>query len=415
MGSCITTTPKTDENKELFIEDDGGGLIETPEPEMVDLAEADSGSEEFTDNTLESEPFTPICPPKYLKKRTSNISGDSLLQEIFNQGILKEATAGQLKGLWEKFKNGIGEMGIEEVNAMLLAFVEFCQDFSTNQMKWRKYEEKRQSFRSNEEIEFSKRASRTIRNCNTLRARLGDLAKSPNLFEELFGTRKFQLTEEDFLRRGNGVLTKLKEMLDMQSWAGDSVDAGEFDPDKTPIPCWLEELKSEQSKLNREFSEGSLKIRVIGALDLVPKEGTELCSPYAILSVANRSVPTVFRSDTKHPEWSQAFKFQKYTFHKRTERDPRPKERGHLHIMDWCIQTKQAHKLCSATFDLPDDYMDAPRTIEVPLKLGEDQTQGFVMLSYTLTENDVNSVPTEWGPTPPSTDDVDNSPTQMGG
>jgi len=158
----------------------------------------------------------------------------------------------------------------------------------------------------------------------------------------------------------------------------------------------VETLQKEQSKLTSEFREGILKIRVIGAIDLVPEEGIEKCMPYAILSIANTHVPTVFLPATNNPEWSQAFKFQKFTFRK-SRMDAYPMDMGHVHIMNWHPETREAYKLCSASFVLPNDFMDGPKSVELPLHLGEDGRRGFVVLSYHLKESDLEPTPSEWG------------------
>jgi len=368
MG-CTTSIPQTESE----------GLIDSPKPEHIeDYAATDSGIED----SYSSEPLQ--VTKTLLQARKDGFASPDLqfLQKTFNEGVFASIQETQILSLWNYYAcQASGFMGEIEMKSLLGDYIEFCRDFSCEQIKRRKYGEKRNTIRSDEEIELSSRASLTLVKCNSHRARI------EKLMDEFFGTRELKWTKDDFLHRADQLFSRVRNKLDMQPWADSILGPVNYDA-PADEPGWVKELQMElaQEKLKGDFTEGCLRICVIGACGLIPLAGSESCTPYAILSVANSNVPTVFKPGTTDPEWMQTFKFTRYMFRKASSKASNlVKERAHLHIMDWDKESRKANKLGSVSFELPNEFMDKPKILELPIKISKDEMKpACIMLSYHL-------------------------------
>jgi len=366
MG-CTTSVPQTAE-----------GLIESPKPDYIEDFDAnDSGIEDSYSESLS-------ISKTLVQARKDGFASENLqfLQKTFNEGVFASIQESQLKSLWNFYScRDSSLMGESEMKRILGDYIEFCRDFSCEQIKRRKLDEKRQSVRSDEEIELSKRASITLVKCNSQRARI------EKLMEKFFGKGELKWTKDDFLQGAGTIFFQVRDELKMQPWADSILGPVNYDAPANE-PGWVKELQMElaQEKLKGEFSEGCLRICVIGACGLTPLAGSESCTPYAILSVANSNVPTVFKPGQTDPEWMQTFKFTRYMFRKASKKEPNlVKDRARLHIMDWDKELRKARLMGSVAFDLPNEFMDKPSLLELSLKMSEDAAKpACVMLSYQL-------------------------------
>jgi len=372
MG-CTTSVPST------------GGLTRTPEPEHPeDYAASDSGIEDsYSSESTEKNVSKALVQAKKERFATEDLQ---FLQKTFNEGVFAEIGETQLMSLWNQYScQRLNVMKTEDMKKLLGDYIEFCRDFSSDQIKRRKYGEKGSSVRSVEELDLSRRASLTLVKCNSQRVRL------QNLMEDLFGTKTLEWTKVDFLQRAEDLFFRVREELKMQPWADSLLGPVNYDA-PTVEPGWVKDLQIQlaQEKLKGEFEEGCLRICIIGACGLIPIAGNETCTPYAILSVANSNVPTVFKHDTNDPEWMQTFKFTRYMFRKQSDKTSHVvKEKAHLHIMDWDKETRKAIKLGSVSFDLPNDFMEKSIDLELPIMRKKDEAKpGCVMISYILKTRD---------------------------
>jgi len=369
MG-CTTSVPHTSD------------VSRTTEPDYdEDYQPSDSGIEEsYSSESLEKHISKTLVQAKKEKFATEDLQ---FLQKTFNEGVFAEIQETQLLDLWNRYSCQVSNLiETKQMKNLLRDYIEFCRDFSSEQIKRRKYSEKNgKSIRSDEEFALARRASLTLVKCNSQRARL------ENLMEDLFGKEKLVWRKVDFLKRADKVFSQVRNQLKMQPWADSLLGPVNYDAPAVE-PGWVKDLQIQlaQEKLKGEFAEGCLRVCIIGACGLTPLDGNETCTPYAILSVASSNVPTVFKHDTNDPEWMQTFKFTKYMFRKPSTKTPHvTKEKAHLHIMDWDQESRKATKLGSVSFDLPNDFMERSIVLELPIKRKKGETKpGCVMISYVL-------------------------------
>lgn len=317
-------------------------------------------------------------------------AGFSVFRRIYSRGVHEDANKHELQELWEKYvvKKEKQTMGPIELKKMLFAYVTFCSDFCSQQINWHKSGDRRELHRRAEEQMISLGASQSIVQCNRIKKILQDSEQSIAFLKEIIDNDSLQLSRSDFFGDTNTYFHRVKAKLGMHMWAN-SLDA-EFDSidlNVTPDMRWLDSLQRDQKKLNNGISEGTFRVRIIGAIGLKSHNGEE-CNAYAILTVKNSSVPTVFREATNEPEWSQAFKFVRFTFRKPDPKDPVRKEFGHIHIMNWDKTTKTAFKIGSVMFELPNEYSERPHDMELRLENTFSEDPAFIHFSYELKEQD---------------------------
>lgn len=393
----MTRIPKTTTTSVLRNECDRNELHPSMLPTLSFEEEMYAYGAECSESEVENEliffddPSLTPSPRVYersFRKKVGNLDLD-IFREIFSRGINSDASKSELKKLWRRYvtKKELQTMGPKEMKKLIFAMVEFCKEFATYQMKWFKNGVKtRNSVRSDLEYNFSNAASRTVVHCNAVQTNLNVMHKASFILKEIFGTNRLEISKAQFLKEGNQFLSRMKAKLEMHLWANE-VEVG--DPTLTPDMKWMEQLQLDQVKRNNTFLVGTLRICVIGALGLVcPMGKNKPCNPYAILTVKSSSVPTVFRTGTNNPEWSQSFKFVKYSFKRASKTGYFPAERAHLHIMNWSQETKKAQKLCSVSFELPNEFTSHPQLLELPLDLGENSDEpGYLNVSIELKED----------------------------
>jgi len=327
----------------------------------------------------------------FRKKSPRNGNADfSVFRRIYSRGVHEDANKDELQELWEKYviKKEKQVMGPIELKKMLFAYVTFCSDFCSQQINWHKSGDRRELYRRPEEQTISLGASQSIVQCNRIKKILQDSEQSIAFLKKITDNDCLQLSRSDFFGDTNTHFHRVKAKLGMHIWAN-SLDA-EFDSidlNVTPDMRWLDSLQRDQKKLNNGISEGTFRVRIIGAIGLKSHNGEE-CNAYAILTVKNSSVPTVFREATNEPEWSQAFKFVRFTFRKPNPKDPARKEFGYIHIMNWDKTTKTAFKIGSVMFELPNEYSERPHDMELRLENTFSEDPAFIHFSYELRQQD---------------------------
>lgn len=314
----------------------------------------------------------------------------SIFRRIYSRGVHADASKDELEELWDEYvtKKGKQNMSLVELKKLLFAYVIFCFDFCSQQIHWHKSGDRRELYRRKEEQTISRGASKSIVQCNRIKSILQDSKQSITFLKEIIGNACLQLSRSQFVRDANAYFHRVKAKLGMHSWANAlDVAFNSIDLDLTPTMKWAESLQRDQGKLNNGMSEGTLRVRIIGALGLKSHNG-KVCNPYVILTVKSSSVPTVFREANNDPEWSQAFKFVKFTFRKSNPKEPVRKEFAHLHIMNWDKTTKKAHKIGSVSFELPNEYSTQVQDMELKLENSFGKEPSFIHFSYELKQRD---------------------------
>jgi len=314
----------------------------------------------------------------------------SIFRRVYSRGVHADASKDELGELWDEYvtKKEKRIMGLVELKKLLFAYVIFCFEFCTQQINWHKSGDRRELYRTKEEQTISLGASKSIVECNRIKSILQDSKQSITFLKEIIGNASLQLSRSQFIRDANEYFHRVKAKLGMHAWANAlDVAFNSIDLDLTPTMKWADSLQRDQGQLNNGISEGTLRVRIIGALGLKSHNGN-VCNPYAILTVKNSSVPTVFRETNNDPEWSQAFKFVKFTFRKSNPKEHVRKEFGHLHIMNWDKETKKAFKIGSVSFELPNEYSEQAQDMELKLENTFGKEPSFIHFSYELKQRD---------------------------
>jgi len=182
-------------------------------------------------------------------------------------------------------------------------------------------------------------------------------------------------TKEEFYKKAPQALARLKKKLKMHEWAEKAAELVNLD-EETILD---EEAEMDEEKPNKKKRlEGILTIKVVGALDLKPDEGRELCSPYCILHVGNKKLPTIFLNNTNNPEWSQKFRFTRYRFKFGQSRQ------GTLYVMDWSGEKTGASLVGFADFKIPDTYVEDAQQIELTLRDNNESIRGYLTITLSL-------------------------------
>eukprot|EP00494_Astrolonche_serrata_P031612 UN31881 len=172
------------------------------------------------------------------------------------------------------------------------------------------------------------------------------------------------------------VLERMKKKLGMNKWAEKSSELLKIQSNYA-INNEDDDMEDD-SKSKKKRLEGILTIKVVGALELKPDEGHDVCSPYCILHVGNKKLPTIFLQNTNNPEWSQKFRFTRYRFKMNQSRQ------GTLYVMDWFGEKKGASLVGFADFKIPENYVEDSQEMNLELKDNKEKTRGFLTITLSL-------------------------------
>jgi len=195
------------------------------------------------------------------------------------------------------------------------------------------------------------------------------------LISDLIPDRDTQWTKDEFYQNAPKALRRLKEQLRMHEWAQKASEL--IDLDKQTMGEVDDDVDEEKPNRKKRL-EGILTIKVVGALDLKPDDGRELCSPYCILHVGNKKLPTIFLQDTNNPEWSQKFRFTRYRFKFGQSRQ------GTLYVMDWSGEDTGASLVGFADFKIPEQYVEDSQMIELTLRDNNERKRGYLTITLSL-------------------------------
>jgi len=305
-------------------------------------------------------------------------------REILNDmknGLFENPSHEQLDELWQfvdKDKNGV--LDRDEIVTMIERYIELCQVVAKKQIQRHQNVMRRMAGKNHRRMSqtLGKLASQTQVVCNQWISKLH--SNPDNLVSTLISELTHedeQWTKEQFYKKAPGALRKLKEMLKMHEWAQKVAELSNVDHEMKH----LEEndgMDDDDKPNKKKRLEGILTIKVVGALDLKPDEGRERCSPYCILHVGNKKLPTIYLQDTNNPEWSQKFRFTRYRFKFGQTRQ------GTLYVMDWSGEQTGASLVGFADFKIPDTYVEDSQQIELVLRDNNDQVRGYLTITLSL-------------------------------
>jgi len=304
-------------------------------------------------------------------------------REILNDmktGLFENPSPEQLDELWtfvDKDQNGVLDRG--EIITMIERYIELCQVVAKKQIQRHQNVMRRMAGKNHRRMSqtLGKLASQTQVVCNQWISKLH--SNPDNLVSTLITELTHedeQWTKEQFYKKAPNALKKLKEMLKMHEWAQKVAELSNVDMEMRHLE--QEEEMDDDKPNKKKRLEGILTIKVVGALDLKPDEGREKCSPYCILHVGNKKLPTIYLQDTNNPEWSQKFRFTRYRFKFGQTRQ------GTLYVMDWSGEQTGASLVGFADFKIPDTYVEDSQQIELVLRDNNDQVRGYLTITLSL-------------------------------
>lgn len=303
-------------------------------------------------------------------------------REILNDmkdGLFENPTSKQLDELWacvDSDNNGV--LDSRELTIMIERYILLCQVIAKKQIQKHQSVMKRMGGAGHRRMSMTlgKLASQTQVICNQW---INQLHKDPeSLTKKLMNDlvdENSEWTKQEFYKKAPAALRKLKMELKMHEW---SDRAAELINMATEQQIQDEEELEEEGKKTKKRLEGILTIKVVGALDLKPDEGRKLCSPYCILHVGNKKLPTIFLQNTNNPEWSQKFRFTRYRFKFGQSRQ------GTLYVMDWNGEQTGASLVGFADFKIPDNYVEDAQQIELTLKDNNENNRGYLTITLSL-------------------------------
>jgi len=327
----------------------------------------------------QTQELPPVMKQFQRKPSTRAWQFREILSDMRN-GILENPSHEQLDELWnyvDKDKNGV--LDRNEIIAMIERYIELCQVVAKKQIQRHQNVMRRMAGKNHRRMSqtLGKLASQTQVVCNQWISKIHSNPDSlvSTLISELTEENE-QWTREQFYKKAPRALQKLKEMLKMHEWAQKVAELANVDTDLRVMEA-EEELDDDKPNKKKRL-EGILTIKVVGALDLKPDEGRERCSPYCILHVGNKKLPTIYLQDTNNPEWSQKFRFTRYRFKFGQTRQ------GTLYVMDWSGEQTGASLVGFADFKIPDTYVEDSQQIELVLRDNNDQIRGYLTITLSL-------------------------------
>merc|ERR1719499_3010933 len=304
-------------------------------------------------------------------------------REILNDmktGLFENPSREQLNELWamvDKDNNGV--LDRDEIIAMIERYIELCQVVAKKQIQRHQNVMRRMAGKNHRRMSqtLGKLASQTQVVCNQWITKLHVDPDSlvSTIISELTNENE-QWTKAQFYKKAPIALRKLKEQLKMHQWAEKVAELANLDQDMKHLEA-EEEMEDDKPNKKKRL-EGILTIKVVGALDLKPDEGRTLCSPYCILHVGNKKLPTIYLNETNNPEWSQKFRFTRYRFKFGQSRQ------GTLYVMDWAGESTGASLVGFADFKIPDQYVEDAQQIELTLRDNNEKVRGYLTITLSL-------------------------------
>jgi len=301
----------------------------------------------------------------------------SILDDL-KSGLFEQPTKQQLDKLWTAVDvDGNQHLDRDEITEMIKQYVNLCSVVARKRMQLYQSLKKNPDTLSKLSGNWSKYASETQVFCNN---NLNKLETDPKkvvngLLRGLPSIdNKLGWTKVQFDKNMPIALERLKKELGMNKWADKSAEL-------LKLQCSNaidDEEIEDDSKSKKKRLEGILTIKVVGALDLKPEEGHDVCSPYCILHVGNKKLPTIFLQNTNNPEWSQKFRFTRYRFKMNQSRQ------GTLYVMDWFGEKQGASLVGFADFKIPDNYVEDSQEMNLVLKDNKEKTRGFLTITLSL-------------------------------
>jgi len=308
-------------------------------------------------------------------------------QEILNEmrsGLLENPSEEQLLDLWQLLDTDNNDvLDRSELTAMVERYIVLCQHIAKKQIQKHQTVMRRMGGRNHRRMSrtLGELASQTQVVCNQWINRLHTNPESiiDQLMNDLMydenGNKENEWTRSEFFRKAPDALRRLKEELRMHEWSDRAAEL--LNLDDQSLQDAEDEMDDDNPKKKKRL-EGILTIKVVGALDLHPDDGRELCSPYCILHVGNKKLPTIFLQNTNNPEWSQKFRFTRYRFKFGQSRQ------GTLYVMDWNGEATGASLVGFADFKIPDSYVEDAQQMELQLKDNNDRTRGHLVITLSL-------------------------------
>jgi len=376
------------------------------EATYLDVPKNASDSSNLNLDIPQSDPdfLPPVMNQKQFQRKASTRAWKfrEILDDM-NAGLFKPPSQEQLEKLWKLMdvdNNGI--LDRKELKSLIIKYIELCQVIAKKQIQRQQNVMRKIGGQKHRRMSqtLGKLASQTQVVCNQW---LTKLHSNPDILinqllkdlmpEDEKGEQVW--TKAEFFERAPKALTKLKEALKMHEWSDRAAELLDLDEQQN-LMNEEDEMDDDNAKKKKRL-EGILTIKVVGALELKPDEGRELCSPYCILHVGNKKLPTIFLQNTNNPEWSQKFRFTRYRFKHGQSRQ------GTLYVMDWAGEQTGATLVGFADFQIPDDYVEDSQQYELVLKDNADQCRGYLTitlslqkkrpdyLSYEATDSDENN------------------------
>jgi len=374
-------SPRPDNNKKMQFATEN--INETTYLELPKEQEPNNPNPDVPQSDPEFLP--PIMNQKQFQRKASTRAWKfrEILDDM-NAGLLAPPTQDQLDALWKLMdvdKNGI--LDRKELKNLIIKYVELCQVIAKKQIQRQQNVMRKLGGQKHRRMSqtLGKLASQTQVVCNQW---LSSLHRNPDalinqLLQDLMpqeGKGEQVWTKLEFFERAPKALKKLKQALKMHEWSDRAAELLDLDEQQN-LMDGEEDLDDDAAKKKKRL-EGILTIKVVGALELKPDNENEKCSPYCILHVGNKKLPTIFLHNTNNPEWSQKFRFTRYRFKHGQSRQ------GTLYVMDWNGENTGATLIGFADFQIPDDYVEDSQEYNLILKDNADNNRGYLTITLSL-------------------------------
>lgn len=336
------------------------------------------------DNLHQSLP--PVLDKQFQRKASTRANQFRDILAERQSGLFENPSHEQLDELWAVIDNdGNGVLDKTELANMVERYIILCQHIAKKQIQRQQEVMRRMAGNRHRRMSqtLSQLASQTQVACNQWIQRIHSNPEDilDKLMADLLQNKESNAswTRDEFYVKAPNALQRLKEALKMNEWSDRAAELLHLD-EETHLQLEDDFNDDESNAKKKKRKEGILTIKVVGANDLTPEEmdGRTECSPYCILHVGNKKLPTIFLQNTNNPEWSQKFRFTRYRF-----KYGQPRQ-GTLYVMDWNGEATGASLVGFADFKIPDDYVEESKEIFLTLKDNNDRTRGYLTITLSL-------------------------------
>jgi len=375
LGTLRAISPRPEAGSEC-----AATFFENNHPFPEAQLEVPGGETNYTDiDGIEDMGLPPVMEKQFQRKPSTRAWQFREILDDMKNGLFENPSSKQLDELWncvDSDNNGV--LDSRELTIMIERYILLCQVIAKKQIQKHQSVMKRMGGTNHRRMSMTlgKLASQTQVICNQW---INQLHKDPEsltktLMNDLMDENS-EWTREEFYRKAPAALRKLKMELKMHEWSDRAAELINLAEAQSIAD---EEELEEEGKKSKKRLEGILTIKVVGALDLKPEEGRKTCSPYCILHVGNKKLPTIFLQNTNNPEWSQKFRFTRYRFKFGQSRQ------GTLYVMDWNGEQNGASLVGFADFKIPDNYVEDAQQIELTLKDNNENNRGYLTITLSL-------------------------------